>query len=41
MAKYLKKETASFYLSDPSLGDTGFIRIAAKFQLIDTPAYLL
>ena len=36
-----KKEIASLYLSDTSLGDTGSIRIAVKFQLRDTPAYLL
>ena len=36
-----KKEIASLYLSDTSLGDTGSIRIAAKFQLRETPAYLL
>ena len=41
MAKYHKKEIASLYLSDKSLGDTGSIRTAAKFQLRDTPAYLL
>ena len=36
-----KKETASLYLSDTSLVDTGSIRIAVKCQLRDTPAYLL
>ena len=36
-----KKEIASLYLSDKSLDDTGSIRIAVKFQLRDTPAYLL
>ena len=36
-----KLEIASFYLSDTSLGDTGSIRIAVKFRLRDTPAYLL
>ena len=41
MAKYHKKEIASLYLSDTSLGDTGSIRIVVKFQLRDTPAYLL
>ena len=34
-----KKETTSLYLSDTSLGDTGSIRTAVKFQLRDTPAY--
>ena len=36
-----KKEIVSLYLSDKSLGDTGSIRTAVKFQLKDTPAYLL
>ena len=36
-----KKEAASLYLSDTSLGDTGSIKIAVKFQLRDTPAYSL
>ena len=41
MAKYHKKKIASLYLSDKSLGDAGSIKIAVKFQLRDTPAYLL
>ena len=41
MAKYHKKEIASLYLSDTSLGDTGSTRIAVKFQIRGTPAYLL
>ena len=36
-----KTVIASLYLLDKSLGDTGSIRIAVKFQLRDTPAYLL
>ena len=37
-----KKEIASLYLSDTGLsGDTGSTRIAVKFQLRDTPEYLL
>ena len=36
-----KKEIASLYLSDANLGDTGSTRIAVKFQLRDTPEYLL
>ena len=36
-----KKQIASLYLSDTSLGDTGSTRIAVKFQLRDTPEYLL
>ena len=36
-----KKEIASLYLSDKSLGETDSIRIAVKFQLRDTSAYLL
>ena len=34
-----KKEIVSLCLSDTTLGDTGSIRIAVKFQLRDTPAY--
>ena len=41
MAKYHKKEIASLYLSDTSLGDTGSTRITVKFQLRDTPALIL
>ena len=42
MAKHQqKKEIATLYLPDKSLGDTGSIRIAVEFQLRDTPAYLL
>ena len=37
----MKKEITSLYLSDASLGHTGSIRIAVKFQLRDTPTYLL
>ena len=36
-----KTVIASLYLSDKRLGDTGSIRTAVKFQLRDTPAYLL
>ena len=36
-----KKEIASLYLSDKSQGETDSIRIAVKFQLRDTPPYLL
>ena len=35
------KETASVYLSDAVLSDTGSITFAVKFQLRDNPAYLL
>ena len=41
MAKYHKKEIASLYLSDKSLGDTGSIRTADKFRLRDSLAYVL
>ena len=34
------KEIASLYLSGTSLGDTGSITFAIKFQLRDTSAYL-
>ena len=36
-----KKEIPSLYLLDTILGNTGSIRIAVKFQLMDTLAYLL
>ena len=39
MVKHHKKEIVSLYLSDKSLGGTGSIRIAVKFQLRNTPAY--
>ena len=34
-----KKEIASLYLSDTSLGDTSSTIIAVKFQLRDTPEF--
>ena len=36
-----KKEVEFLYLSDAGLDDTGSIRTAVKFQLRDTPVYLL
>ena len=35
------KEISSSYLSDTSLIDTGSITFAVKFQLRDTPPYLM